>query len=71
MPQSKKSRRERQNAIKGVYALRENAEFENANILLTDDVITTGTTLSVCAGILKKNGARQVEIATVAATSHV
>ena len=34
--------------------------------ILVDDVMTTGTTLSECARVLKKAGAKQVLAATVA-----
>ena len=36
------------------------------NILLVDDVLTSGATISACAKILKKNGARKVFVLTVA-----
>jgi ComF family protein len=37
-------------------------------VLLLDDVMTTGTTLSECAGVLNQAGARRVFAATVART---
>ncbi len=39
---------------------------EGKNILLVDDVLTSGSTASACAKALKKNGATRVEIFTVA-----
>jgi predicted amidophosphoribosyltransferase len=37
-------------------------------VLLVDDVFTTGTTVSECARILRKAGASKVWVATVART---
>ena len=41
---------------------------EKVNVLLVDDVLTTGTTVSECARILRKADAKQVWVATVART---
>ena len=52
----------------GVYAA-ENAEsIKGKRILLIDDVITTGATLSECSKILRAAGAETVACATLAAT---
>jgi ComF family protein len=42
--------------------------IENQNILLIDDVFTTGATVSNCAKILKKKGACKVYVLTIART---
>ena len=36
------------------------------NVLLIDDLFTTGSTVKECARVLRKAGARQVEVLTVA-----
>lgn len=40
--------------------------IQNQDILLIDDVYTTGATANACAEILRKNGARNVIILTIA-----
>ncbi len=70
-PQSKRSKRERQNALRDAFSFRKEADIRGKRILLIDDVITTGATLSACARILRQNGAKHIEIATIAATANV
>jgi predicted amidophosphoribosyltransferase len=36
------------------------------NIILVDDVLTSGSTASACASVLKKNGAARVDVITLA-----
>lgn len=36
------------------------------NIILVDDVLTSGSTASACSSILKKNGAARVDVITLA-----
>ncbi|MCX6153952.1 MAG: phosphoribosyltransferase family protein [Candidatus Kapabacteria bacterium] len=58
---------ERQTNVEGVFDLKKNhPELKNKILLLTDDVLTTGSTLNACAVLLLENGARQVDIATLA-----
>lgn len=57
-------RKERLDNIKGAFSL--NSKFiihnslENVNIFLVDDILTSGSTLSACANILKRKGAKAV-----------
>lgn len=46
--------------IMGAYTLRRNADVAGKRILLIDDVITSGSTMSECARILKTAGAKDV-----------
>ena len=52
--------------VLGAYALRPDAQVEGKRILLVDDVVTTGATLSECARMLRTAGAVQVFCVTLA-----
>jgi ComF family protein len=52
--------------VAGAFAIRRKAEVEGRRVLLVDDVMTTGATLSACAGVLKRAGARYVAVLTLA-----
>jgi predicted amidophosphoribosyltransferase len=43
-----------------------NKSLENQHILLVDDVLTTGSTISNCAKVLRENGAARVSGITCA-----
>jgi ComF family protein len=43
--------------------------IENSNIMITDDVFTTGSTANECAKVLKKHGAKKVFVLTIAKTT--
>ncbi|MDR1366200.1 MAG: ComF family protein [Holosporales bacterium] len=42
----------------------------NKTVLLVDDVFTTGSTLNECAKVLRREGAKEVHVATIARTHH-
>jgi len=55
------NKKERKVNIKGAYALKKNsANFKNTRVILVDDVLTTGSTFSEAAFVLKQNHVRQV-----------
>lgn len=56
---------ERAKNAESSYRLFENADIKGRTVLMFDDVITTGATLNVCAGILLSNGAEQVKCITL------
>lgn len=56
----------RQASVKNVFKVERPAFIENENILLVDDVFTSGATVSACAEVLKKNGAGKIYVLTVA-----
>lgn len=54
--------------VKGAYAVAHPESVRGKCILLIDDIITSGSTLSECARLLKETGAKEVYAATVART---
>lgn len=56
-PQYKLGARERQKNIRGAFSLREDANVEGRNLLLIDDIYTTGATVGECVRILADAGA--------------
>lgn len=66
-PQAELSREERLNNLKGAFAIKDKEELNGKDILLIDDVLTTGATASEAAGVLKKAGANSVSVFTAAA----
>jgi len=59
-------RAERMENLRGAFRLRKNMRVRDLRVLLIDDVLTTGSTLSECARVLKDAGAISVHAATAA-----
>ena len=62
------TRPQRMENIRGAFRVRHPNRVSGRNVVLIDDVLTTGTTVSECARILRKAGAEKVWVATVART---
>jgi len=62
------SRHQRRENIRGAFVVTKGHEVNGREILVVDDVFTTGTTVSECARILRRAGASKVFVATVART---
>ncbi len=58
--QTKLNREERLKNIAGAFRVVKPAAVKNKNVLLIDDVITTGATINECAGCLKSAGAKSI-----------
>ena len=65
-PQSDLGQNERSENVKGVYKLKEPKKIYQKNILLIDDIFTTGSTANECARVLKENNSNSVGIFTLA-----
>ena len=56
-------RTERMENLRGAFRLRKYADVRGLRVLLIDDVLTTGSTVSECARVLKEAGASSVHAA--------
>ena len=56
----------RELSLKNAFEVRRPRMIEGRNILLIDDVMTSGATASHCARVLKKSGAESVNVMTLA-----
>ncbi|UCB56831.1 MAG: ComF family protein [Candidatus Omnitrophota bacterium] len=65
-PQINLSRTERLKNIKGAFKVKNKNVPKNKNVLLVDDVLTTGATVNECAKALHKAGANRIEVFTLA-----
>ena len=64
--QTKLTRRERQDNLKNAFEVKNKGAFKNKNVLLIDDVFTTGATTEECTKMLKRAGVKNVYILTLA-----
>lgn len=65
-PQSLLNRKERKRNVENVYKIEEKDKIKNKNIIIFDDIYTTGNTVNELAKILKENGAKNILVLTIA-----
>lgn len=66
--QTKLSKSKRKENLLGSFAVTDKALVKGKDVLLIDDVVTTGATADECAKVLYKAGAREVSILALAKT---
>jgi ComF family protein len=64
------SKHEREENLKDCFSVANHALIKNKNILLTDDVLTTASTINTCAKVLKKEGAGKIFFAVLASKTY-
>jgi ComF family protein len=66
------TRDQRRRNIQGAFAVPKlrRAEVAGRNVLLVDDVVTTGATVGACARALKRAGAARVDVLALALVTH-
>jgi hypothetical protein len=62
------TRHQRRENMRGAFVVAKPDAVKARDILIVDDVFTTGTTVSECAPVLRRAGASKVYVATVART---
>jgi len=67
-PQTGLKRKERKENIKDAFRVSDVSAIRGKRILLVDDVFTTGATVEECSKVLIKNGAKGVDVLTLART---
>ncbi|MBI5893147.1 MAG: ComF family protein [Deltaproteobacteria bacterium] len=70
-PQINLKGEERLKNVRGSFAVEDARVFKNKNILLVDDVYTTGATVMECSKVLKKSGAKDIFVLTLARVCRV
>lgn len=65
------TRHQRRENVRGAFAVERPQHVRGRNVLLVDDVLTTGTTAQECAKVLRRAGAEAVWVATAARVSRL
>ena len=65
-PQTGLDRKQRRINIRNAFTVSRPGQSANKRVLLVDDVLTTGATVDACADALIRDGAKQVDVLTLA-----
>lgn len=65
-PQGYLKARERRKNVRKAFAVNPDVDITGKNIVLIDDVLTSGSTVNECTKVLKKAGAARVDVLTLA-----
>jgi ComF family protein len=65
-PQTQLTEEERRKNMRGAFAVKPDKPIENKTVLLIDDVYTSGATVNECSRALRRAGARDVYVLTLA-----
>ena len=68
-PQADLGVMERRSNVAGAFAVQDGRQFAGKQILLIDDIYTTGATVDACSESLLRAGAKKIYVATVAIAS--
>ena len=66
----KLSKEDRKKELKNVFKIKDTIDLRNKNILLVDDIFTTGSTVNEISKLLKLNGVNKVYIITLLTRSN-
>lgn len=66
VPQSTLNQSKRMSNVLGIYKVINEQKIDKKSILLIDDIFTTGSTVNECSKVLKQNGAKLVDVLTIA-----
>ena len=65
-PQTQLPEEDRRKNMRRAFALAEESAMSGKRVLLVDDVYTSGATVNECSRVLKRGGAREVFVLTLA-----
>jgi ComF family protein len=64
--QTRLSREERMENLRGAFHAVQTAEIKGRDLVLVDDVFTTGSTVEECSRVLRRAGAASARVITIA-----
>lgn len=64
--QSTLTKTQRRNNVKNAFVVKDTEKVKNKRVILIDDIYTTGSTVNECSQVLKKAGAKEICVVTIA-----